>query len=130
MYNFRQARRDILQWKAYTLRSVNQKKQDQLQITTNNSNYALSNIDREKQSDCYGKKGLSWHTPTVIFSDPDKVGSLELQFFAHPFDICRQDWFAVSSIIENTLEMIKTQKPHVTQVYLHSDEACCYQTTL
>lgn len=29
-------------------------------------------------------------------------------------------------MIENTLEMIKTQKPHITHVYLRSDEAGCY----
>lgn len=138
MYDFMQARTDILQWKAHILRSVNQEaaKQDQLEMITNNPNYALIVMDwamkflqlkyREKQSDWYGKKGLSWHISTVISSDPDKAGSLELQSFAHLFDTCRQDWFAVSSIIENTLKMIKTQKPHVTQVYLRSDEAGCY----
>ena len=31
--------------------------------------------------------------------------------------------FAVCSIIESTLRVIKTQKPHITQVYLRSDEA-------
>ena len=51
---------------------------------------------------------------------------LELQSYAHLFDTCQQNWFAVSSIIENTLKVIKTQKPHITQVYLRSDEAGCY----
>ena len=81
---------------------------------------------REKQSDWYGKKGLSWHISTVISSDPDKAGSQEQQSFAHLFDTCRQDWFAVSSIIENILGVINTQKTHVTQVYLRSDEVGCY----
>jgi len=133
-----QARTDILQWKAYILRSINQEaaKQDQLEMITNNPNYALIVMDwamqflqlkhREKQSDWYGKRGLSWHITTVISSDPDKAGSLELQSYAHLFDTCQQDWFAVCSIIENTLETMKTQKPHVTQVYLRSDEAGCY----
>ena len=81
---------------------------------------------REKQSDSYGKKGLSGHISTVVSSDPDKAGSLELQSVVQLFDTCRLDWFAVSSIIENTLEMIKTQKPHITHVYLRSYEASCY----
>lgn len=138
MYDFMQARTDILQWKAHILRSVNQEaaKQDQLGMIPNNATYALIVMDwamkflqlkyREKQSDSYGNKGLSWHISTVISSDPDKAGSLELQSFAHLFVTCRQDWFAVSSMIENTLEMIKTQKPHITHVYLRSDEAGCY----
>ena len=138
MYDFMQARTDILQWKAHILRSINQEaaKQDQLGMITNNASYTLIVMDwamkflqlkyREKQSDWYAKKGLRWHISTVISSDPDKAGSLELQSFAHLFDTCRQDWFAVSSMIENTLEMIKTQKPHITHVYLRSDEAGCY----
>lgn len=80
----------------------------------------------KKQSDWYGKRGLSWHISTVISSDPDKAGSLELKSYAHLFNTCQQDWFAVCSIIKNTLEVIKIQKPHVTQVYLRSDKAGCY----
>ena len=41
---------------------------------------------REKQSDC-----LSWHISTVICSDPEKAGSLELQSYAHLFDARQQD---------------------------------------
>ena len=138
IYDFMQARTDIVQWKTHILRSVNQEaaKQDQLGMITYNATYALIVMDwamellqlkyRKKQSDWYGKKGLSWHISTVISSVPDKAGTLELQSFAHLFDTCRQDWFAVSSIIENTLEIIKTQKPHTTHVYLRSDEAGCY----
>ncbi len=111
-----------MQWKAHILRSVNQEaaKQDHLKIITEIIRY------REKQSDWFGKRGLSWHISTVISSDVKKEGSLELQSYAHVFDTCQQDWFAVSSIIENTLKVIKTQKPHITQVYLRSDEAGCY----
>ena len=120
MYDCMQARTDILQWKAHILRSVNQEatKQDQLGMITNNATYALIVMDwamkflqlkhREKQSDWYGKKALSGHISTVISSDPDKAGSLELQSFVQLFDTCGQDWFAASSIIENTLEDPKT----------------------
>jgi hypothetical protein len=137
-YDFKQARSHILQWKAHILRSVNQEaaKQDHLKIITEKPNVALIVMDwamkfqqlryREKQSDWFGKRGLSWHISTVISSDVKKEGSLELQSYAHLFDTCQQDWFAVSSIIENTLKVIKTQKPHITQVYLRSDEAGCY----
>ena len=101
IYDFMQARTDILQWKAHILRSINQEaaKQDQLEMITTNPNYALIVMDwamkflqlkyREKQSDWYGKRGLSWHISTVISSDPDKAGSLELQSYAHLFDSSR-----------------------------------------
>ena len=138
LHDFNEARTDILQWKAHIIRSVNQEaaKQDQLNIIAENPYSALVVMDwamkflqlkyREKQSDWYVKRGLSWHISTVISSDPDKAGSLELQSYAHLFNTCQQDWFAVCSVIENTLEVIKTEKPHVTQVFLRSDEAGCY----
>ena len=81
---------------------------------------------REKQSDWFGKRGLSWHISTVITRDPNLEGRLELRSYAHLFDACQQDWFAVCSIIESTLREIKTEKPHITWVYLRSDKAGCY----
>ena len=137
LYDLKMAQAHILQWKAHILRSVNQEaaKQDHLKLITNNHNAVLIVMDwamkfqqlryREKQSDWYAKRGLSWHISTVISKDAKK-DSLELQSYAHLFVTCQQDWFAVSSIIENTLKVITTQKPHVTQVYLRSDEAGCY----
>ncbi|KAK3705287.1 hypothetical protein QZH41_008174 [Actinostola sp. cb2023] len=141
LYDLKQARSDILQWNAHIIRSVNQEaaKQDQLKMLAQHSNSALIIMDwamkflqlkyREKQSEWYGKRGLSWHISTVISSDPDKTGNLELQSYAHLFNLCQQDWFAVCSVIENILEVIKSQKPHVKQVFLRSDEAGCYHNS-
>ena len=81
---------------------------------------------REKRSDLFGKRGLGWHISTVITRDPNLEGRLELRSYAHLFDACQQDWFAVCSIIESTLREIKTEKPHITWVYLRSDKAGCY----
>ena len=38
---------------------------------------------REKQSDWFGKRGLSWHISTVIIRDPSLEGRLELRPYAH-----------------------------------------------
>ena len=81
---------------------------------------------REKQSDWFGKRGLSWHISTVITLDPNLEGRLEMRSYAHLFDACRQDWFAVCSIVESTLREIETQKPHITRVYQRSNEAGCH----
>ena len=106
IYDFKQARTDIFQWKAHIVRSVNQEaaKQDQLKTIANNPESVLVVMGwamkflqiryREKQSDWYGKRGFSWHISTVISSDPEEAGSLELQSYAHLFDTCQQDWFA------------------------------------
>ena len=69
---------------------------------------------REKQSDWFDKRGLSWHISTVITRDPNFEGRLELRSYARLFDACQQDWFAVCSIIESILREIKTEKPHIT----------------
>nr|XP_058964126.1 probable E3 ubiquitin-protein ligase bre1 [Pocillopora verrucosa] len=81
---------------------------------------------REKRSDLFGKRGSSWHISTVITRNPNLEGRLELRSYAHLFDTCQQDWFAVCSIIESTLIEIKTEKPHITWVYLRSDKAGYY----
>ena len=57
---------------------------------------------REKQADWFGKRGLSWHITTLITNDVSS-GNVELKSYAHIFDSCQQDWYAVYSIIENTL---------------------------
>ena len=79
-----------------------------------------------EQSDWFGKRGLSWHISTVITGDLDVSGKLEMQSYSHLFDACQQDWVAVCSILENTLGELKAEKPHITQVYLRSNEAGCY----
>ena len=81
---------------------------------------------RDKQSDWFGKRGLSWHISTVITRNLNLEGRPELWPYAHLFYACQQDYFAVCSIIECTLREIKTEKPDITWVYLRSDEADCY----
>ena len=80
---------------------------------------------REKQSEWFGKRGLSWHFSTPITKNVDSE-KIELKSYAHIFDSCQQDWYAVCSIIENTLEVVKKVHPQITQVNLRSDEAGCY----
>ena len=49
--------------------------------------------------------------------------------YAHLFDTCSQDWYAVTSILENLLENIKVDFPNVQKVFFRSDEAGCYHTS-
>lgn len=46
--------------------------------------------------------------------------------YSHLFDFCNQDWFAVASILENVLQLLKKEHPSITKAYLRSDEAGCY----
>ena len=52
--------------------------------------------------------------------------SIQTRTYIHLFDECTQNWFAVASIIENTLATLKALKPDLNQVYLRSDNARCY----
>ena len=80
---------------------------------------------REKQSDWYGKRGLSWHVSSVI-SRSELAGELQVTSFVHLFDQCTQDWFAVASIIEHLLKYLKAN--NVQRVHLRFDEAGCYHS--
>jgi hypothetical protein len=135
LYDFERAQADIQLWKAHILRSINQEEAKQDLLKNKDPNTAVIIMDwamkflqlkyREKQSDWFGKRGLSWHVSTVISVD-EKSGDLELKTYAHLFDACQQDWFAVLSIIENTLKTLKADKPRITRVHFRSDEAGCY----
>ena len=52
--------------------------------------------------------------------------SLQHRTFTHVPENVKQDWFAVASLLEHVLQTIKVQLPHVTDVYLRSDNAGCY----
>ena len=54
------------------------------------------------------------------------TGDLDSQTYTHLLDTCKQDWFAVLSIIKNTLKRLKSEKPDISKVQLRSDEAGCY----
>lgn len=135
LYDFERARSDIQQWKAHVLRSINQDEAKQDVLKMEDSSSALIVMDwamkflqlkyRERQCDWYGKRGLSWHISTVISFNASSEG-LQLKSYAHLFDSCQQDWFAVCSILENLLKAIKTENPEIESVYLRSDGAGCY----
>lgn len=135
LYDLGMAKRSILDWKAHILRSCNQEKAKQDILQTLNTTEAIIVMDwamkfqqikfREKQSDWFGKRGLSWHISSVVFRE-EKHQEIEVQSYAHLFDSSNQDWYAVASIVEDLLVKLKTSNPSISQVYLRSDEAGCY----
>ena len=139
LHNFKQAKTNIYQWKAHILRSANQEqaKQDVIQALDETSvlvvmDWAMKYVQRkyrEKQSDWLGKRGLSWHISSVVSKDADKR-HINVSSFAHLFDLCTQDWFAVSSIAENLLCNIRSIYPCVKTAHFRLDEAGCYHNNL
>lgn len=139
LYDFNEAKNNIDMWKAHILRSANQElaKQHTLRDMDNSSillvmDWAMKFVQlryREKQSQWFGKRGLSWHISSVVSKSSDSQ-ELSVTSYAHLFDACSQDWFAVTSIVEDLLIHIKSKSPNIKNVYLRSDEAGCYHNNL
>jgi uncharacterized protein YggL (DUF469 family) len=139
VYDFEQAVKAIKQWKAHVMRTTNQERAKQDVLAKLDSSSRLVVMDwamkflqlryREKQSDWYGKRGLSWHVSSVVSRD-ELTKKLQVTTYAHLFDQCTQDWFAVASIIEHLLTHLKAKHPSLDSVYFRSDEAGCYHNNL
>ena len=138
LYDFYEARQDIWEWKAHVMRSENQERAKQEAIKIIDKSTALVTMDwamkfqcqkyREKQSEWFGKRGLSWHVSSVLLKDPD-TDDVVVHTYVHLFDSCSQDWFTVVSVLEDLLEQLKKRHPQLQKVYLKSDEAGCYHNT-
>ena len=133
VYDFLQAKKYIFDWKAHILRSENQYVAKQDVLRSLDATSALITMDwvmkfqcqkyREKQSEWFGKRGLSWHVSSVVLKQTEEPMVLT---YTHMFDSFTQDWFAVASILENLLLTLKTENPSLSKAYIRSDEAGCY----
>lgn len=142
LHDFNQAQQNIMKWKAHILRSINQEKAKQQVLENLDDSSVLIVADwamkfqqkrfREKQSDWYGKRGMSWHISSVVSKELTSDGkqTVVVTSYAHLFDSCTQDWFSVASIIENLFQTIKTNSPSVKRAFLRSDEAGCYHNNM
>ena len=83
---------------------------------------------REEQSDWFAKRGLNWHISSIISKKKD--GQYEITSYAHRFDTSNQDWYTVTSILEDLLRTILGKNPEITQAVLGSDKAGCYHNNL
>ena len=112
LYDFDRAHSDIMLWKAHIVCSINQEEAKQDALKSEDPQAAILIMDwamkflqikfREKQFKWFGKRGLSWHISACITKNVHS-GKIELKSYAHIFDSCQQDWYAVCSIIEDTL---------------------------
>ena len=132
LYDFNCAKENIFKWKCHVLRSCNQETAKQKVLSSLDESSALIVIDwamkflhsrhREKQSDWYGKRGISWHVSSVVTKN-DKSAKIEVSTYTHLIDSCTQDWYTVASVLENLLENVRKRHPRITNVYIRSDEA-------
>ena len=134
-YDFKQAKVNVYNWKAHIMRAENQEegKQDVLKKLDNHTVLILMDWAmkfnkmkyREKQSEWFAKRGINWHVSSVVTRGSDD--DFRVSYFAHLFNSCTQDWFAVTSLLESLIQAIREQvDPYLKKVYLRSDEAGCY----
>ena len=80
---------------------------------------------RETQSQWFGKHGISWHFSAVIHlaNHPHCpcTNGFKIHTYIAVLDSCKQDWFAVSCILEEVLSVVKAIHPTVTQAKVRSD---------
>ena len=136
LYDFERSKNYIFLWKSHALRSVNRESAKQEALQSLDSQSVLVVIDwamkflqmkyREKQSEWFAKRDLSWHVSSVISKDQETQKAKILMSYAHLLDSCCQDWYGVVSILENLFQSIKVNVPNVKQAFLRSDEAGCY----
>ena len=127
----------ILAWNAHILPSENQECGKQAVLETLDDSSILVVIDwamkflqmryREKQSNWFGKRGLSWYVSSVIYRD--KSATYTIKSYVHHFDSCTQDWYTVVSILEDLFKTLKRDQPAVEKAFLRSDEAGCYHNS-
>ena len=90
LYDFERFENGIFLWKSHASRSVNQEsaKQEALQSVLVVIEWAMKFPQmkyREKQSEWFSKRGLSWHISTVISKDQETQKAKVLSY-AHLFD--------------------------------------------
>lgn len=80
---------------------------------------------REKQSEWYAKREMSWHVTSVITRHPE-TSQLEVCTYSHLIHSCTQDLYSVLSLLENLLQVLHQSNINISKLYLRSDEAGCY----
>ncbi|XP_062590994.1 uncharacterized protein LOC134252515 [Saccostrea cucullata] len=125
---------NIQAWKAHIVRMINQDRGRvdlldgmqtcQILLIMDWAMKCLPLLHREKQSDWFGQKGISWHVTVGITKD-DK-GTLKHSTWVHILESGKQDWFSVASLLEHTLSAVVKQYPFVKEAFIRSDNAGCY----
>ena len=129
------SKKDILEWKAHQLRTVNQDQANYDVLVILNHNSALLVMDwamtflrrkfRESQCDWFAKLGIPWHI-TVVLTRPNESSPFEKLTFVHVFKSCPQDSVAVAGVLRDVLVTLKEHRPELKKVYCKQDYAGCY----
>ena len=134
----KQARNNIMSWKAHQLRSVHQdqakcsvlakmKSKCDVLLVQDWAMKFMPRKFREPQSDWFAKRGLPWHI-TVAIRKSEEGEQFESQTFVHVFQNCLQDSAVVVSIMQDCLVSLKKEMPELERAFYKQDNAGCYHS--
>ncbi|XP_020613523.1 uncharacterized protein LOC110051794 isoform X2 [Orbicella faveolata] len=137
LHTIKQARDDIISWKAHELHSVHQAEAKHSVLAKLDSPSVLLVQDwaikymprkyREAQSDWFAKRGLPWHISVAIRRSQGSE-HFESQTLVHVFQSCAQDGVTVASIMLDCLTTLKKEIPDLEMAYYKQDNAGCYHS--
>ncbi|KAE9547272.1 hypothetical protein FO519_009516, partial [Halicephalobus sp. NKZ332] len=127
------AQENVREWQKHIVRNVYSDLQLTKIITNLGEKEAVATMDYsqkylprkfcEKQSEGFGKAGMSWHVTHVLAK---KDGELVQQTFVHLMGFVKQDYDQVSAILRDVLEQLKAEG--IKNVTLRSDNAGYYHS--
>ena len=140
LHAVKQARNNIMSWKAHQLRSVHQdqakcsvlakmKSKCDVLLVQDWAMKFMPRKFREPQSDWFAKRGLPWHI-TVAIRKSEEGEQFESQTFVHVFQNCLQDSAVVVSIMQDCLVSLKKEMPELERAFYKQDNAGCYHSRL
>ena len=137
LHALKQAKENIMSWKAHQLCSVHQTEAKHSVLEKLDSRSVLlvqdwamkymPRIYREAQSDWFAKRGLPWHITVAITKSEDTL-HFESQTIVHVFQSCPQDSATVASIMRDCLVSLKKEIPELERTYFKQDNAGCYHS--
>ena len=135
LYDVKQNIDAIIEWIRHSLRGVQQDraKRDGMECLQS-LEYAfwlkdwaqkvLPSTFREKQSDYFGKKGMSVHID--VFFQQNEIGKLTKFVYFTVIFRCDQNMLSTLGVAEHVLLQYKVDNPRVAKLLIKSDNAGCY----
>ena len=117
-FTVKNAKANILAWKAHILRSINQDAarvhilesldESSVSIVQDWAMKYLPRKHRESQTDWFGKRGIPWHISVAFRKVSDQ---LQMLTFAHIFQTFSQDSCAALAVMVDVIKHLKTTMP-------------------
>lgn len=126
-HDLTQSRTHINNWRSHIVRNVNQNRAKLDTISNLQNNQVLlfmgwamkfiPVIDRESQCEWFGKRGLNWHV-TAVCKKGAGTDDISVQCYVHLFDSYTQNCFAVASILEHVLKIMKERDSFIDEAFV------------